>query len=63
MTLKSWSDTYDLVFTCSIYVPYEYAMLGSLKISLYSHLLNISDFVFICGFIKEILLAAFLNAK
>ena len=53
-----------LFTTCSIQVgglilvPYEYAILGSLHISLYSHLSSISDFVFTCGFIPEILLAA-----
>ena len=34
-------------------------MLGSLHISLYSHLSHIPDFVSPCGFIPKILLAAF----
>ena len=42
-----------------ILVPYEFAMLGSLYISLYSHLQCISDFVSTCGFIPEIVLATF----
>ena len=46
-----------------ILVSREYAMLGSLYISLYSHLFpgvsHISDFVSTCGIIPEILLVAF----
>ena len=40
-------------------ISYEYEMLGTFYISLYSHLSRISDFVPTCGFILEILLAAF----
>ena len=37
---------------------YEYAVLGSLQISLHSHFSCISDLVFTCGLIPEFLLAA-----
>ena len=39
-------------------LPYEYAMLGSLQISLYSHVSHIPDLVFTCSLIPEFLLAA-----
>ena len=42
-----------------ILVPHEYAMLGSLQILLYSHLSHLSDFVYTCNVIPEIVLAAF----
>ena len=41
-----------------ILLSHEYAMSGLLHISLYSHLPQISDFVFTCGPIAEFLLAA-----
>ena len=46
-----------LLHVC-IHLPYEYAMLGSLQISLYSHFSRISDLVFTCYLILEFLLAA-----
>ena len=41
-----------------LHVAYEYAMLGSLQIPLYSNLSCVSDSVFTCSLIPDFLLAA-----
>ena len=40
-----------------VIVLYEYAMLGSLQTSLYSHLSCISNLVFTCGLVLKFILA------